>query len=529
MQEDNYIKNSVRRILLHATIICLFFQQAFSQRAFTLRITAFNIKGDATIIGNRVVQGASTAKDNTATVISNIDGDGDATTTINSSSADLVLPGGSTVAWAGLYWGGRSTNANKNQMKFKKSGGTYTTYTASQLDIGNNIASINGENHYQGFIDVTSYVQAQGAGTYWGGDVRTTVGDGSADTYGTGYYGGWGLIVVYTDATQPYRNITVYDGYNSVWNSTVTVPISGFLTPSSGTFSTKLGVIGWEGDLFLNNDKLRLNVNDDAHNVTNAANPALNFFNSTITNSPRSPSSTNNWGVDFDYITSNIGLPLNSTSTNVYFNTTGDFYLPGALVFAVDINPALLPVELVSFDVKKKNNSVQLEWATASESKNDYYEIQRSKEGLIWDSIGTVDGNGTTPLYHEYNFTDEKAVVFLSQNKYEDSFIYYRLKQVDFNKKFSYSEIKSVKFQLTVFDFSIFPNPGKSWQVISLSAFCNSPVTLKVFTEKGQEILKAQVEEGYTEDIKLRDFESGVYYIEAGNEQHTLRKKLIIE
>ena len=104
-----------KRLQMSAWVIVLLIcsQPAFSQRTFALRTPAFNIKGDAVIVGNRVIAGASAAKDNNATTISNIDLDGDATTTRNSSSADLTLPVGSTVAWAGLYWAGRSLSSNK--------------------------------------------------------------------------------------------------------------------------------------------------------------------------------------------------------------------------------------------------------------------------------------------------------------------------------------------------------------------------------------------------------------------------------
>jgi hypothetical protein len=343
------------------TLALFFSLPVFSQRAFSLRTTAFNIRGDVAIVGNRLVGGSSAIKDNNACTISYIDLDGDATTA-SSSSADLTLPTGSTVEWAGLYWAGRSVNGNRNTIKFKIAGDVYTTYTATQLDNGNTISGITAENHYQGFVDVTNYVQLNGAGTYWGSNVYSTVGNGATDPYGTGYYAGWAMIVVYTDDTQPYRNITVFDGYSSVWGGngtgTVTVPISGFLTPSSGAFSTKLGVVAWEGDMNITGDKFRLNVNDDAHNISDANNPATNFFNGTITNAPRNPNTTQNWGVDFDYITSNISLPLNSTSTNIYFNTSGDFYLPGAVVFSVELNPVFLPVELLSFNSFRKDNKV---------------------------------------------------------------------------------------------------------------------------------------------------------------------------
>jgi len=402
------------------------------------------------------------------------------------------------------------------------------------LDNGNTISGITTENHFQCFVDVTSYIQSHGSGTYWGGDVITTIGNGSTDPAGTGYYGGWAVIVVYTDNTQPYRNITVFDGYSSVWGGngtgTVTIPVSGYLTPSSGSFSTKFGLVVWEGDKNITNDKLRLTVNDDAHNVSDANNPATNFFNGTITNTPRNPNTAQNWGVDFDYITSNISLPTNSTNTNVYFNTSGDFYLPGALVFTVDINPVVLPVEMLSFDAKRKDNSVKLEWATASESNNDYFEIERSTNSFKWKAIERMAGQGQSTSYQFYDWEDETASAFVTKESPADQTIYYRLKQVDFNGKFSYSDIRPIRFEFSeAFNFSIYPNPSKASAKINFSNTRDSVIDIKITDTNGKTIYTTHFSPGNLNGVDLFNFKSGTYFIEAKAEMNLMRKKFVVE
>jgi len=507
---------------------------AFSQRAFTLRTPAFNVRGDVAIVGNRSLVGSSAASDDNATTMNNLDLDGDATTVKNSTSADLTLPAGSSVLWAGLYWAGRSASVNKNTIKFKKAGDTYTTYTATQLDDGNTISGITAENHFQGFIEITSYIQSKGAGTYWGGDVITTIGNGASDPYSTGYYGGWALIVIYSDDTQPYRNITVFDGYSSVWlgngTGTVTVPISGFLTPSSGTFTTKMGIIAWEGDKNITNDKLRLNANVDVNNVSDANNPATNFFNGTITNTPRNPSTTQNWGVDFDYITSNISLPLNSTSTNVYFNTSGDFYLPGALVFNVDINPVVLPVKLLSFEATRKDNAVLLEWSTASEENNDYFQVERSANGIEFQIVEKVAGQGRSTSYQFYEFEDETAFDYANRTSPANHTIYYRLKQVDYNSKFSYSDTKPVLFETEeAFNFSVYPNPARNNAKINFTASADSSIEIKITDSNGKTIFSTNISRKNFKDFDLKHLKSGIYYIEAKDDLCLVRKRFIVE
>lgn len=397
----------------------------YAQRSFTMRAPAFTGKGDATIIGNRVVVGSSASKDNHATTITNIDNDGDPVTTINSSNATFNLPSGATVYWAGLYWGGRSTNAARNTIKFKYAGQSYQTITATQLDDGNTISSAAGENHYQCFAEVTSYFQTYGSGVYWAGDVYTMTGNGGSDPYGTGYYGGWSVIIVYSDPNEINRNITVFDGYNVCWNNTITVNVSGFLTPESGSFTTKLGVIAWEGDLYITDDRLRMNSNISTNNIISTASPGNNFFNGTITGTPRSPLTSQNWGVDFDYLLSNINPPNNSSSTNMFFSSNGDFYLPGALVFSIEINPVLLPVQLTSNAGTCKNGKPEISWITSSEINNREFEIWSGNSHKELLKIATIPGQGTYSGTSFYKWYDE---TYLPGSK-----SLYKITQVDFN------------------------------------------------------------------------------------------------
>ena len=86
-------------------------------------------------------------------------------------------------------------------MKFKVPGAaSYATLTAGTLDTGSSDTA----GRYQGFVNVTGLVAAAGSGVYWVGDVQA----------GTGLdrYGGWALVVVYRDPSQPARNLTVFDG-----------------------------------------------------------------------------------------------------------------------------------------------------------------------------------------------------------------------------------------------------------------------------------------------------------------------------
>ncbi len=95
------------------------------------------------------------------------------------------------------------------------------------------------------------------------------------------------------------------------------------------------------------------------------------------------------------------------------------------------ITQAPLPVELLSFTGTFLNDDVLLNWATASETNNDHFEIERSTDGETFKQIGTVNGSGTTSIKQEYSFADKQAPQYL---------LYYRLKQIDFDGAYQISK-----------------------------------------------------------------------------------------
>jgi hypothetical protein len=140
--------------------------------------------------------------------------------------------------------------------------------------------------------------------------------------------------------------------------------------------------------------------------------------------------------------------------------------LPGqsAIAFAVTIpgvsNQAIwtlsniaspLPVTWISFTGMIVENTVLLEWATASETNSDYFVLERSKDQLHIDELGKVDAAGFSSQTIQYNFTDYQPYEGLS---------YYRLKQTDLNGQYEYSDWISVRFGKIGSVLSVFPNPA---------------------------------------------------------------------
>lgn len=126
--------------------------------------------------------------------------------------------------------------------------------------------------------------------------------------------------------------------------------------------------------------------------------------------------------------------------------------LPNSVVYLIENSCAALPVKLRSFEVRKNDRSVVLNWVTAGEFSNKGFYIERRIGDAVWISIGFVSSladRGTTNSEISYMYVD---------NIYQKAVIQYRLKQVDINGNFEYSAIRLVKNE-GMNSKTIFPNP----------------------------------------------------------------------
>ena len=124
-----------------------------------------------------------------------------------------------------------------------------------------------------------------------------------------------------------------------------------------------------------------------------------------------------------------------SSSGTIKSNLVTSFS-PFKLASATSSNP--LPVNLVSFSAEIVKESIQLNWETASEIDNDYFSIEKSTDGISFEEIEKIAGNGNSNVPINYSFIDENP---------HNGISYYRLKQVDFNGAYEYSAIVSANFE----------------------------------------------------------------------------------
>ncbi|OGU76472.1 MAG: hypothetical protein A2V93_03400 [Ignavibacteria bacterium RBG_16_34_14] len=187
-----------------------------------------------------------------------------------------------------------------------------------------------------------------------------------------------------------------------------------------------------------------------------------------------------------------------------------------------------MPVELVSFTAETRGNFVMLKWNTASEINNNGFEIERlHPQGVDWEKIGFVDGRGTTTVNQFYSFTN----FIKDYGKYS-----YRLKQIDFDGSYEYSNEVTVNAGLIPADFALeqnYPNPFNPSTNIKIALPKTSEIKLSVYNTLGelvkivtQEILPAG---DYTFEFNGFDLPSGIYIYELKSGEVRLRNKMVLQ
>ncbi|TYB73160.1 SprB repeat-containing protein, partial [Bizionia myxarmorum] len=312
--------------------------------------TVYNVKGDFTMAGNTnlTLVNYSDTKNNSNNDMKFVDVDGDPLTK-NSSSSTLkfseengATPSCSNIVYAGLYWSGRSnannfTDLQRRTVKFKGPGQSYQTIVADAGDI----RYPGDAGMYAGYKEVTNIVRNGGIGDYFVADMALTQGDGGS----TGYYGGWGLVVVYENSKMDWRDVTVFDGYAYVVGGTAqhTINVSGFKAVQNGPVNFKLGMMAGEGDVGISGDYFQIKRQSDNQfqSLSHSGNSANNFFNSSILTggNARNLNRKNNTGIDiamFDVAnTNNSIIDNNQTSTQFRYGSTGDTYIIYNVIFSV--------------------------------------------------------------------------------------------------------------------------------------------------------------------------------------------------
>lgn len=251
------------------------------------------------------------------------------------------------------------------------------------------------------------------------------------------------------------------------------------------------------------------------------ANGATDFSQiTTITNLAVAHFNGNKWE---NYGRSGSGGSLNGDG-HVTSNLTNNF---SPFTFGSKNGGGSLPVEMTYFNAFEADGNVSLKWKTATETNNSHFLIQRRTPNGDFDNIGKVRGFGTSYEPHTYDFQDNVT----SKGTY-----YYRLKQVDHDGTFAYSEIKAVQYNGTdkgsrLAITEIYPNPILNQLSLKLNGVKSQVVTLKIHSSGGNIQQQKQFKlRDNTKEIRLNGLDTlpaGIYILTVKTEEHYAAKRII--
>lgn len=178
---------------------------------------------------------------------------------------------------------------------------------------------------------------------------------------------------------------------------------------------------------------------------------------------------------------------------------------------------SVLPIELLSFSGEPYEGYNLLKWVTATETNNDYFSIERSIDGINFENIGIVNGAGNSSQTLHYSLIDDYP---------EPNVNYYRLKQVDFNGQFDFSNIIAVDNKKAT-STKIYPNPTNGNVMIFVSGIDGSRSEIHIKNVLGQELDYVTVENNQETELNTSTYAKGIYFIEITNYGKSIRQKLM--
>ncbi len=240
-----------------------------------------------------------------------------------------------------------------------------------------------------------------------------------------------------------------------------------------------------------------------------------NLYVTSITYGNNTISKVSSNGIVSTFIQSNAGLQQPSglafDKANYLYISNGT-YGNNTIVRTTD---STLPIVLSSFSVQTKNNTLKIDWQTATELNTSQFSIQQSTDGISFKEIGIVKAIGSGG--NIYDFTD---------NKPANGINYYRLQSVDKDGSSSYSKVVGVNFGNKQ-SFSIIPNPARAFATISFNKTVDK-ATIAVYDITGKAVFTQSFCGASAYKLNTQTLANGVYVIKVNTATESYNEKLFI-
>lgn len=199
------------------------------------------------------------------------------------------------------------------------------------------------------------------------------------------------------------------------------------------------------------------------------------------------------------------GLPISTTS---FIDNAG---LGQDVLNLVD-NLGPLPVRFLGFEAHKIGNEVQLNWKVSNEENVKGYYVERSANGISWQTIGFVAFQSPVSVINNYSLTDQRPMNGIN---------YYRIREEDIDGRTKYSVTRIVEMDRDAWIVNLYPVPVTDKLKLDIDDITNSHVTIKIIDLNGKVLLlrSAQLTRGRNlEEMDVRSLAGGIYFVEISSD-----------
>jgi hypothetical protein len=215
------------------------------------------------------------------------------------------------------------------------------------------------------------------------------------------------------------------------------------------------------------------------------------------------------------------GLIVSGNTGSITSNIAFTNY--GRITFGTKLNTNPLPISLIDFSANCVNGIAKILWSTASETNNDFFSIERSLDGINWINIANIPGAGNSNQTNNYTYSDENSI---------DYYVYYRLKQTDFDGNVKTFSPVSVNCSSSAdMEVNVFPNPFKEEIILNINNIDYSNAMVNVFDIIGNKIAERKFDDIQNHALHttfdLGALAVGMYFIEIRSAGFTKNIKIV--
>ena len=213
-------------------------------------------------------------------------------------------------------------------------------------------------------------------------------------------------------------------------------------------------------------------------------------------------------------------LILSGLSADAVSITTDAYDIGLISIDVMNINDSALPIELISFNAEKKGRNVVISWETASEINSAYMAVEKASSNSDFREISRIENTNNEFTFNSYNIVDDSPI---------QGYNYYRLKQVDLDGKFTYSDKVVVEFNSSdnTNTIKVFPTVSDNYINIEFDEKTSSVATLVFINQRGLVLKTISLSEQIYAKVAINDLPNGMYYVVVNDRNTIMTEKII--